>query len=178
MGKSFDEAVGEEGARFRIEELFHIVFNDEIGVAKRLPYGIAKKPVFFAVGASVMVERNIETSEVPFVRLLHVGDQFHFASPFLASSNHDRGAMRVVSTNVDAPSSVQALIAHPDIGLNVLDQVAQMDLPVGVGQSGSHQEFGLGHESAFKGAKRESDPSGGGDCIRSRQNPKPIARSM
>ena len=65
--------------------------------------------------------------------------------PSLPGADHDRRAVRVVGTDVDAPVAAQLLEAHPDVGLDVLDQVAEMDRAVGVGQGCGDEDFALGH---------------------------------
>ena len=72
---------------------------------------------------------------------LHVGDQRLFAAPFLPGADHDRRAVRVVGTHVDAAVAAQLLKAHPDIGLDVLDQMAEVDVPIGVGQGGGDEDL-------------------------------------
>ncbi len=54
-------------------------------------------------------------------------------SPFLAGSDHNRRSVRVVRANEDTSLSLQPLIADPDIGLNVLDEVAEVDVTIGIG---------------------------------------------
>ena len=83
--------------------------------------------------------------EVAQVSLLHVGDQRFLAAPFLASADHDRGAVRVVGAEVEAAVAAQLLKAHPDVGLDVLHQMAQMDVTIGIGQGGGNENLACGH---------------------------------
>ena len=55
------------------------------------------------------------------------GDERLFAHAGLPGANHDRRAVRVVGTDVDAAVADELLESHPDIGLDVLDQVADVD---------------------------------------------------
>ena len=64
-----------------------------------------------------------------------------FAAALLAGAHHDRRAVRVVGADVDGAVAAQLLEAHPDVGLDVLDQMAQVDVPVGVGQRARDQDF-------------------------------------
>ncbi len=73
------------------------------------------------------------------VGLLHVGDQLFLAAALLPGTDHDGRAVRVVGTDVDASMPAQLLKPDPDVGLDVLDQMADMDVPVGVGQGGGDQ---------------------------------------
>ena len=72
--------------------------------------------------------------------LLHLGDQRLFADALLPGADHDRRAVRVVGADVDAAVADELLEAHPNVGLDVLDQVADVDVAVGVGQGGGDED--------------------------------------
>ena len=95
------------------------------------------------MGAAVVVELDAEAGEVALVRLCHLGDQLLLAAPLLPGADHDRRAVGVVGTEVDAAVPAQLLEAHPDVGLEVLDQVADVDVAVGVRQGGGDEEVPL-----------------------------------
>jgi hypothetical protein len=57
--------------------------------------------------------------------------------------------MGVIGAYEDASVSAQFLESHPDICLDVFDEVADMDVPIGVGQSGGYQQFLLAHYGVF-----------------------------
>jgi hypothetical protein len=80
---------------------------------------------------------------------LHVGDQLFLAAAFLPGADHDRRAVRVVGADVDAAVPAQLLEPHPDVGLDVLDQVADVDVPVGVGQRALASRFGVNQFPTF-----------------------------
>ena len=46
------------------------------------------------------------------------------------------------------PVPAQPLEPHPDIGLDVLDQVAQVDVPIGIGQGTGDQDAAHGYLSS------------------------------
>ena len=94
-----------------------------------------------AVGASVVVELDTEASEVPLVSFAHRSDQLLLASPLLSRPDHDRRAMGVVGTDVDASMAAQFLKANPDIRLDVFHQMPDMDRAVGVGQGTGNQNL-------------------------------------
>ena len=71
----------------------------------------------------------------------HVGDERFFAAPLVPGADHDGGAVRVVGAQVDAAVAAQLLESHPDVGLDVLDQVPQVNVSVGVRQGGRDQNF-------------------------------------
>src|SRR5262249_19396295 len=92
-------------------------------------------------------ELNIERSKVAFMRLLHSSDEFFFADASLASADHDRGAVRVVGAHINTPIADQLLEANPDIGLDVLHQMANVDIAISVGQGGSDEDSTHGRDS-------------------------------
>ena len=63
------EAIGQERADLRIEELLDVALLDQAGFANRLPDLLAERPVLGAVRAAVVVELDIERGEVALVRL-------------------------------------------------------------------------------------------------------------
>jgi len=67
--------------------------------------------------------------------LLHLRNQGFFRAAFLAGADHDRGAMSVVGAQVDAPPALQLLKPHPDVRLDVLDQVAMWIGPFAYGKA-------------------------------------------
>ncbi len=58
--------------------------------------------------------------------------------------DHDRGAVRVLGTHVDAVVTLHTLEADPDVRLYGLDDVAQVQWAVGVGK-GARDENLAGH---------------------------------
>ena len=93
------------------------------------------------MGAVVVVELDLEVSEVPLVvrfdlrNLLLRGDAVFFRL------EHDGGAMGIVGAHVDALLTAQFLETDPDIGLDVFQQVAQVNGAIGVGKGTGHQDF-------------------------------------
>ena len=77
-------------------------------------------------------------------------DQLARGQAFLLGAQHDGRAVRVVGTHVVGLMTAHALEAYPDIGLDVLDQVADMDRPVGIRQGGSDEDATFGHGQARK----------------------------
>jgi hypothetical protein len=45
---------------------------------------------------------------------------------------------------------MHALVAHPDIGLNVLHDVADVEIAIGIGQGGGNKELAWHGTGAFK----------------------------
>ena len=81
-----------------------------------------------------MVEGDLEAGEVGLVGRPHGRDQILLAAPLGAGPDHDRRAVRVVGAEIDAVVAAELLEADEDVSLNVLDQMPEMDVAVGVGE--------------------------------------------
>ena len=97
----------------------------------------------------IVVEADREAGKVLGVLGPDLGDQFLGIDAFGARAQHDRGAVGVVGADVVALVATHLLEAAPDVGLNVFDQVAQVDRAVGVGQGAGDQDLALleGHRN-------------------------------
>jgi hypothetical protein len=49
--------------------------------------------------------------------------------------------------------ALHSLITHPDVGLDVLHDVADMEIAIGVGQGGGNKQAALGHKNGFGAVK-------------------------
>jgi hypothetical protein len=85
--------------------------------------------------------------------LPHIGDQAFLAPLFLLSPNHDGRAVGVVGTDIDATTAAQLLEANPYVGLDVFDQMAEMDRAVRVRKGCCDKDFGVVHLPAFYSRK-------------------------
>lgn len=91
-----------------------------------------------------MVEADIEAGKVPRVFVPHPANQGFRGDAFLFRTQHDRRAMGVVGAHVAAIVPLHFLEAHPDIGLDVFNQMAEVDAAIGVGQGGGDKDL-AGH---------------------------------
>jgi hypothetical protein len=94
-----------------------------------------------------MVELDPESGEVALMRLAHFRDQILFAPPFGLRTNRNGGSVGVVSTDVKTTISHQLLKPDPDVGLEILDEVAEMDVSVCVRKRRGNKDFSHGRES-------------------------------
>ena len=62
------------------------------------------------------------------------GDELFRGDAVLLGAQHDRRAVGIVGADVMAFVAAQLLEAHPDIGLDIFNQMADVDRTVGVGQ--------------------------------------------
>src|SRR5262245_14615498 len=93
------------------------------------------------MGAVVMIELHAEAGEIPDVLLPEPVDQLLGSDSLVPGPHHDRRAMRVVGAEEDDVAAAQPPIAGPDIRLDVLDQMTDVDRPVGIGQTTGEQEL-------------------------------------
>lgn len=113
--------------------------------------------VLRGIGAAVVIECDIESGEVFFVCGFHLSDEGFFGPSFLSSPDHDCSAVGIISADEDAALTAQFLESDPDVGLDVFDEMAEVDMAIGVGQRGGYQQFLLIHCVAF--ARLVSDES-------------------
>ena len=143
--RPLDEPVGQERAGLGVVKLRDLLLVNQSRLANRRPNFLADGPVFGAVGAAVVVELDLEPGEVLDVRLAHPLEQLLLRNAFALRPDHDRRAVGVVGTDIDAAVAAELLEPHPNVGLDVLDQVADMDMPVGVGQGAGDEDLALSH---------------------------------
>ena len=92
--------------------------------------------VLRAIGAVPVVKADVETVEVLRAAGGDVGHELLRRLAGLLGRDHDRRAVRVVGADEMHLVALHALEAHPDVGLDVFDQMAEVDGAVGVGQGG------------------------------------------
>ncbi len=63
----------------------------------------------------------------------------------LLGGDHDGRAVCVVCAHEIDLVALHSLETHPDVGLDVLHDVADVEVAVGVGQCGGDEELALGH---------------------------------
>ena len=97
-----------------------------------------------------MVELDLKAREVGEVGLPHRGDQLLLAAALGLRPDHDRGAVGVVGAEIDRPVPAQLLKPYEDVGLDVLDQVPEVNVAVGVRQGRGDENpagAGCGHDA-------------------------------
>ena len=88
------------------------------------------------VGGVVVVEGHAEVGEIALVAGLDPGDEGFRAHPGFLGRQHDRRAMGVVRTDKMHRVAFHPPCPHPDVGLDVTDQMAQVQRAVGVREGG------------------------------------------
>ena len=95
------------------------------------------------IGAVPVVKRNVKAVQI---RLATGRDVCHellgrFAGLF--GGDHDGRAVRVVRAHKVHLVALHALEAHPDVGLDVLHDVADVEIAVGIRQGGGDEELAV-----------------------------------
>ena len=141
---ALDEAVGQEHALLGVEELLDRADLDQAVVAQAAVDVLREFVVFDAVGRVPVVERDVEAVEVFLAAGGNVGHELLRRLPGLLGGDHDRRTVRIVGADEVHLVAPHALEPHPDVGLDVLHDVADVELAVGVGQGGGDEEL-AGH---------------------------------
>jgi len=93
------------------------------------------------MGAVIIIVADEKAGEVGEVLFAHFGNHvFGRDALFLCGQHHGR-AVGVVGAAVVAFVAAQFLKAHPNVGLDVFDHVAEVDAAVGIGQRGGNEDF-------------------------------------
>ena len=138
---ALDEAIGQEHLRLGIVGLRDRAARDMTGVAVALVDGRGADAVLFRVRRMIVVEADGKAGEIFGVLLPHACNERLGLDTLGARAQHDRGDMGVDGAHVIAFVPAHLLEAAPDIGLDVFDQVTQVDRAVGIGQGAGDQDL-------------------------------------
>jgi len=101
--------------------------------------------VLGAVGAVPIVKGDVEAIEIWLPSSGYVGHKCLWRDAGFLCRDHDGGAVRVVSTDKVDFLTLHALVPHPNISLDVLHDVANVEVAIGVGQCGRDEKAALCH---------------------------------
>ena len=142
------EAVGEEHPAVLAVELRRRLPRYAARLLHRREDLLGERLVLGRVRRVVVVERDLEVGEVPEVDRVRARDELLGRDALPARADHHRRAVRVVRADVDAVVAAHLLEADPEVGLDVLHQMAQVDVPVRVGERTRNDYLSLfGHSS-------------------------------
>ena len=144
---ALDIAVGQEHALDGIEELLDRAHVDQPLVAQRQIDRLRQFGVLGRVGAVPVVEGDVEAVEVLAPAGGDAGDEFPGRLAGLFGGDHDRRAVGVVGTDEAHVCAPHALEPHPDIGLDVLHDVADVERAVGIRQGGGDEQVARAHRA-------------------------------
>jgi hypothetical protein len=86
-----------------------------------------------------MIKSNLEALKVGEMSISHCGNEFLLGAVFSLCSDHDGGAMRIISAQVNCLISVKSLEACEYICLDILNEMPKMNMAVGVWKGRSNQ---------------------------------------
>ena len=92
----------------------------------------------------VVVVADVEALEILGVLGAQPIDQRFRRHALLFGQQHGGRAVRIVGADIDALVATHALKTHPDVRLDVLEQMAEMNGPVGVGQGAGDKDAAHG----------------------------------
>ncbi len=141
---ALDVAVGQEHALDRVVVLLDGADLDQAGALQRAVDVARQRVVLGRVGRVPVVEAQMKALEVRAPPGGDLGDELLRRLAGLLGGDHDRCAMRVVGADEMHLVALHAQVAHPDVGLDVLHDVADVQRPVGVRQRGGHEQL-AGH---------------------------------
>ena len=143
---ALDEAVGQEHVLDRVIGLGDGAPGDVAGVTIALVDQGRVVLILGRVGRVVVVEADAEGGKVGLMFGGDPGDELLGRDALLARAQHDRRAVGVVGADVPAVVTAHLLEPRPDVGLDVLDQMTDVDRAIGIGQgAGDEDVAGLGH---------------------------------
>ena len=138
---ALDETVGQEQLLDRVVILLDGARLDQPGRAQLVVDVVGAGAGFGGMGRVVVVEADQEGGKVAGVLAMDAGDQGFRRDALLLGAQHDRRAVGVVGADVPALVATHLLEAHPDVGLDVFDQMAEVDGAVGVRKCGGDENL-------------------------------------
>ena len=138
---ALDEAVGQEHLLDRVVELLDGAHVDQPGRPELQVDVVGAGAGFVRVRRVVIVETDQEAGEIARVLAMDALDQHLRRDALLLGAQHDRRAVRVVGADVPALVAEHLLEAYPDVGLDVFDEVAEVDRAIGVRQGGGDENL-------------------------------------
>ena len=139
------ESVGKEHLAVLAIELRSRLLRDEALLFRRGVDALRKLLVLRRVRRVVVIERDLEVGEVLEMRLVRASDQLLGGDALLARTDHDRSPVRIVRADVDALVAAQLLEPHPEVGLDVLDEMPEMDVTVRVRKRARDDNSSIAH---------------------------------
>ncbi len=150
---ALDETVGQEHILDRIEKLLDGSGGNLAVGLQRLVDAARQFAVFFRVGGIVVIELDQKSGKIGAVLGMHALDQLLRRDALFFRAQHDGRTVRVVRANIVNFMPLHFLKAHPDIRLNIFDQMPEMNAAIGIRQGRSDKDFArlcIGHECRLK----------------------------
>ena len=145
---AFNEAVWQKHVLLGVEELLNDLRFDQVRLFE-IAINLARQfMVLRRIGAVPVVKTDMKTIQIRFATRGDVGHELlrRFASLF--SGNHDRCAVGIIRTHKIDIVALHLVKTHPDIGLDVLHDVPDVEVAVGIGQGGGNEKL-AGHGADY-----------------------------
>ena len=143
------KTAGEEHAAVFAVELGHCATRNVTLFVQAQIDTLRQLAVLFAVGRTVLIKAHFKGAELLHAGFVAACDQGFRRNPFLASTDHNRRAVRVICTHIDALVAHHLLVTHPEVGLKIFHQVTQMQGTIGIRQSTRYNNFTGIHRDLF-----------------------------
>ena len=140
---ALDVAVRQEHGLDRVVELLDRALVDVAAFVQCGVEALGQRSVAGRIGGIVVVEDDVEVDEVLLVRGLDGRNEGFRRGAGLLGRQHDRRAVGVVGADKAHRATHQALRPDPDIGLDIADQMAKVQVAIGVGQGVGDQDFAV-----------------------------------
>ena len=140
-----DVAIGKEHPLDRVEKLLDRFRIGQAGALELQVDVLRQLDVFRRMRGVPVVERDVKALQVARALARDFLDECFRCLAGAFRSEHDRRAVRVVGSHEMDFVSLHALESHPDVGLDVFHDVADVERPVGIGQGGGDEEPAAGH---------------------------------
>ncbi len=142
---ALDETIRQEHRLHRVVILLDGAHLDEAGGLELQVDIVGVVLRFRRIGGVIVVEAHQEAVEIRLMLIPRAGDELLGRDPLLLRAQHDGCAVGVIGAHVPAFVAAHLLEAHPDVGLDVLHQMAQMNGAVGVGQGAGDENAAFCH---------------------------------
>ena len=139
---TLDEAVGQEHVFLGVEKLLDGFALDQraalcLGQVPQVAVNLLRQGVVLrCIGAVPVVKADVKAIQVLLPTRRDVGDKLLGCEAGFFSGDHDGRTVGVVSANKVDRVALHPLVAHPNIGLDVLHHVPNVEVAIGIGQGG------------------------------------------
>jgi hypothetical protein len=146
--RALDETVRQEHLPLGVVELLDRARGDHAGGLEPLVHRVHQLAVLLGVRRAVVVERDAEVREVLLMLGVHAVDERRGIHALVQRAQHDRRAVGVVGADVPARVPLHPQRPRPDVGLDVLHEMPEVDRTVRVGQGGRDEDVAWGHSGS------------------------------
>ena len=153
---AFDVAIRQEHFLDRIVQLAHFAPRDFSGLAQARENVSGQLLVLGRMRGVIKIEIDMERGEIFFVTGLDILDEFLGRDSGFFRRQHDRRAMRIVGADKMHRVAGHASRTHPDIRLDVAEQMADMQRAIRIRQrTGDKKLASVSHSAEIHGLSME-----------------------